>query len=175
MISDKWNISKAAISFAKLRFSYAEVGNPPRFGVANPVFSLVDDSFRPAPFADYRPERTKSYEAGMELRFLHDRLSLNATVYQSNTTNQLLEQPLLGSSIYTVFFYNAGDIRNRGIEASLSHRGKFGALDWTSGLVFSLNRNRVMRLSEGFINPATGEPYENEQRRVGGLGILRMC
>lgn len=170
VISDKWNISKAAISFAKLRFSYAEVGNPPRFGVANPVFSLVDDSFRPAPFADYRPERTKSYEAGMELRFLHDRLSLNATVYQSNTTNQLLEQPLLGSSIYTVFFYNAGDIRNRGIEASLSHRGKFGALDWTSGLVFSLNRNRVMRLSEGFINPATGEPYENEQRRVGGLG-----
>ncbi|WP_243836231.1 SusC/RagA family TonB-linked outer membrane protein [Sphingobacterium paludis] len=170
VISDKWNISKEAISFAKVRFSYAEVGNPPRFGIANPVFSLVDDSFRPAPFADYRPERTRSYEAGIELRFLQDRLTLNATAYQSNTTNQLLEQPLLGSSIYTVFFYNAGDIRNRGIEASLSHHGKFNQLDWTSGLVFSLNRNRVMRLSDGFINPATSEPYENEQRLVGGLG-----
>ncbi|KGE12991.1 SusC/RagA family TonB-linked outer membrane protein [Sphingobacterium deserti] len=170
VLSDKWNVSKDVISFAKLRFSYAEVGNPPQFGIVNPVYSLIDQRFRPAPFPDYLPERTRSYEAGMELRFLRDRLSLNATVYQSNTTDQLLQQPTIAIGVFTDFFYNAGDIRNRGIEATLSHHGKFGELNWTSGLVFSLNRNRIIRLSDGFLDPATGEPYVNEQRPVSGLG-----
>ncbi|TDS17578.1 SusC/RagA family TonB-linked outer membrane protein [Sphingobacterium paludis] len=170
VLSDKWNVSPDVISFAKVRFSYAEVGNPPRFGIANAVYQTIDTRFRPAPFPDYLPERTRSYEAGIELRFLRDRLSLNATVYQSNTTDQLLQQPTIASGIFTDFFYNAGDIRNRGVEATLSHQGEFGKLNWTSGLVFSLNRNRIMRLSDGFLNPATGEPYVNEQRLVSGLG-----
>ncbi len=171
IINDVLGIPKNILSFAKLRFSYAEVGNPPGFGLTNPVYPIDDNTFRPAPFPEYLPERTRSYEAGAELKFFNNRLSLNATFYKSNTTNQLLTIPLTGS-LYTVFYYNAGNIQNKGIEASAGYNMSYSGINWSSNLIFTLNRNKVIRLSEGFKNPVTGEIFGQDSSSVSSVGDL---
>lgn len=169
IISDIFKMPEA-ISFVKLRASYAEVGNPPN--LQTPVYSLTDPSmFRPAPFPEFQPERTKSYELGMELKFLKNKLSLNATVYRSNTTNQLLSQPITTGGIYSIFYYNAGDIQNQGIEASLGYNANIGNISWSSTAIFTLNRNKVKRLSEGFVNQL-GEITSTDDMLVGSMGDL---
>jgi TonB-linked SusC/RagA family outer membrane protein len=171
VLTDALPTLKNVMSFAKLRMSYAEVGNPPGFGMTNPTYSLNNpDAFRPAPFPDYLPERTKSYEVGMELKFLKNKLSLNATVYKSNTTNQLLDQKVTTGGLYTDFYYNAGNIENKGIEASLGYSNKFGDFSLATNAVFTLNRNKIRRLSEGFVNPVTKEVYGADSIRNGTVG-----
>lgn len=171
VLTDALNISGKVVSFAKVRFSYAEVGNPPNLSF--PTFSLTDPSAsRPAPFPDFEPERTRSYEAGLELKFLKNKLSLNTTVYQSNTVNQLLSQPLTGN-IYSVFYYNAGDIQNRGIEATLGYNATLKDFSWSSSAIFTLNRNKIRRLSEGYTNPVTKEVFGRDSTNMGGIGDLQ--
>jgi len=171
VLSDVIDMPRDILSFAKVRASYAEVGAPPLAGVANPTYSLINpDAFRPRPFVDYQPERTRSYEVGAELRFLDNKLSLNMTLYKSNTTNQLLSVPNPAGSLYTIDYYNAGNIENRGIEASLGYTSTFGALRWSSNAVFTLNRNKVNRLAEGYTNPSTGEVFGADSLRFATVG-----
>ncbi|MFD2743539.1 SusC/RagA family TonB-linked outer membrane protein [Sphingobacterium populi] len=162
----------SVISFLKGRVSYAAVSNPPRFGVTNPVFDL-GRFFNPAPFPEYFPEHTQSYEAGLDLKLFNNALSLSATVYKANTTNQLLTRPILSGSIFSEFSYNAGDIENRGIEATLGYNLNKADFSWNSNVVFTLNRNRINRLSEGFTNPITGEIFGRDSLSMGSLGSLQ--
>jgi TonB-linked SusC/RagA family outer membrane protein len=172
VLTEALSIPKKIISFAKLRFSYAEVGNAPAPGLTSLTLPLVQggaNTYSPAPFPEFQAERTRSYELGMELKFLRNKLSLNATVYQSNTYNQLLDYRVTGT-LFTNYFYNAGNIANRGIEASLGYNNRFGELGVSSNLIFSLNRNIVKRLSEGYMNPATKEIFGTDSIRNGTVG-----
>ncbi|WP_316805616.1 SusC/RagA family TonB-linked outer membrane protein [Pedobacter nototheniae] len=172
VISDVVKMPKA-ISFIKVRASYAEVGSPPKFGVTNPTYSINANGFRPAPFPEYLPERTKSYEAGLDLKFFNNALTFSGTIYKSNTTNQLLTKQITTGSIYSEFSYNAGDIQNKGIEASLGYTLNLNQLTWNTSAVFSLNRNKINRLSEGFVNRMTGEVFGKDSLSVSALGSLQ--
>ncbi|WP_447640807.1 MULTISPECIES: SusC/RagA family TonB-linked outer membrane protein [Chitinophagaceae] len=159
VLTDALHIPKTVLSYAKVRVSYAEVGNAPQFGITNPVYSLINPNYRPAKPDEYLPEKTKSYEAGVDLKFLHNTLSFTATVYKSNTTNQLLDQYLGTGGLFTDYFFNAGNIENKGIEASLGYNKKWGEFSIGTTVIFSLNRNRIKRLAEGYKNPVTGEIF----------------
>lgn len=173
VLSDLLRLKNSAVSFAKIRASYAEVGNPPQAGIVNPTFSLVNENFRPAPYHEYQPERTRSFEIGAEVK-LFRRLNLSATVYQSNTVNQLLSQPINTGGQYTVFYFNAGNIRNKGVEASIGlNVGVLDGMSWTTNAVFSLNRNKVIQLSEGFQNPVTKEIFGKDSLNMSSLGDLQ--
>ncbi|WP_258862418.1 SusC/RagA family TonB-linked outer membrane protein [Sphingobacterium spiritivorum] len=171
VLTDVLQIPENILSFAKLRFSYAEVGAPPSAGVANPSYSLTNpDAFRPRPFTNYIPERTRSLEAGAELKFFHNKLRLNVTAYKSNTFNQLLSVSNPEGSLYTTDYFNAGDIQNKGIEASLGYQFDFKEFNWNTNAVFTLNRNEVKRLAEGYVNPVTGEVFGRDSLRFGTVG-----
>lgn len=170
IVSDIFNIPQNVMSFAKVRFSYAEVGNAPN--MQEPTFSIINPlANRPAPFPDFQVERTKSFETGVELKFFKNKLSVNATAYKSNTTNQLLSQPTLG--IYNIFYFNAGDIENKGIEGSLGYSDNIGEFGWTTNAIFTLNRNKIKRLSEGYVNRLTGEVFGQDDLIMGSMGDLQ--
>lgn len=172
VLSEALHLPKDVLSYAKVRFSYAEVGNAPAPGITNQTFPLVQggaNTYYPAPFPEFKPERTRSYEAGLELKFLRNKLSFNATLYKSNTYIQLLDYTS-NSTLFTDYYYNAGDIENRGIEASLGYNNNFGGLTWSTNAIFSLNKNIVKRLSEGYVNPATGEVFGRDSIRNGTIG-----
>ncbi len=65
-----------------------------------------------------KPERTKSYEIGAEMRFLDHKLSLNVTYYDATTRDQVFTITAPTGAGATEFYINGGTIQNRGIEAS---------------------------------------------------------
>ncbi len=155
-----------AISYLKVRASFTEVGSPiTQVGITpgTITYEIKDGVVNPIstyPFPDFRPERTRSWEAGLNARFFGGLLSLDATAYQSNTYNQTFLQEMSKGSGYTGFYVQAGDIRNRGIELALGFDKTWGRVHYTSGLTFTHNQNRVMKLVKGYKNPIDGTTFD---------------
>ena len=89
------------VSLAKIRGAYSMVGNDIPMFITNPSSHitaggefLASDA---APFKDMEPEMTHSFEAGIEARFLKNRIGLNATFYKTNTRNQFFKLPTLSA------------------------------------------------------------------------------
>jgi TonB-linked SusC/RagA family outer membrane protein len=151
--------SDGLLSFAKIRATYANVGNQLPFGSAarnsnytvNPNESVNGRESLPffsgTDTVSLKPERTKSYEIGAELRFFKDKLSVNISYYNATTDDQVFAITAPTGAGATNFFINGGTIQNRGIEASVSYNAKLGAVNWTPGLNFTRNTNRIKSLS----------------------------
>jgi TonB-linked SusC/RagA family outer membrane protein len=145
----------AVLSFAKLRATYAKVGNALPFGVANPnpPFSIntsgVVNPTLAKPLGDLVPEMTTSFEFGFDTRLFKDHVSINYTYYSGLTKDQLftiVAPPGAGSSYYYV---NGGDIRNSGFELAASYRTNvISGFSWESGINASQNKNKVIKLSD---------------------------
>lgn len=173
------------ISHGKIRANYAEVGNdapelsifdvydkPTSFGSV-PIFSLPNTKNN----SSLKPERQRSYEAGLEMDFFNSLFGFDFTVYQSSTIDQILPVNVTAASGYTRRFVNAGEMKNKGIEVSayvtpISNNN----FTWDLRLNFSRNRNEVISLfGEGdnkvrnlplasfqggvSVNAAIGHPY----------------
>jgi TonB-linked SusC/RagA family outer membrane protein len=125
VLSDMLGITGNTVSFAKLRMSYADVGNDNRSLLAiakyyepnNFPSSLTNPNARP--HYTLKPERTRSYEVGAEARFFKNRLGFDIALYQSDTYNQILQVPVDESGGYLAAVMNAGLVRNRGAEVQL--------------------------------------------------------
>ncbi len=146
-------------TFAKVRASFAEVGNDldpyqlyNNFTVgkdengnttAAPGNVLFDSSVR--------SELIKSWEAGFDVRFFNNRLGLDAAWYKTNATRQLLNLPMDPFSGYSSRKVNAGNIQNEGVEVSLNGAilDNPKGLSWNATAQFSLNRNKIIDLYPG--------------------------
>ena len=154
ILSDILKLPKA-VSFAKLRMSVAQVGNDTDPYKTNKYYGTSEfagsGSVPTTLFnADFKPEISTSYEAGLDVRFLKNRLNLDLTVYNNVTKNQILEVPLDPTTGYTRAVLNAGKVRNRGIEAILKVVPvKHKNFQWTSNINWSKNQNRVLELAAG--------------------------
>lgn len=144
------------ISFFKLRGSYAEVGNDASFAQIFQTYSATAEG--PVGFlspSDTRvpvnliPEKSKSWEAGAEIRLLEDRLGVDFTWYKSNTYNQLILVTSPPSSGFVNGWINCGNIQNKGIEMIITLRPvKTSEFNWNIDLNFARNKNKVIELSE---------------------------
>ncbi|MFK8266203.1 SusC/RagA family TonB-linked outer membrane protein [Capnocytophaga cynodegmi] len=144
------------ITFAKLRASYAEVGNDLEPHMLYNSYSVSKDFWGTPTIStkeilydsSVRSELVKSYEAGIDLRFFNNRLKLDAAVYQTNSTRQLLRLPMDETSGYKFRIINAGNIENKGIEVSLGvgilNNPK--GLNWDTSVNFSKNKNKIIDL-----------------------------
>lgn len=183
--------SNKILSFGKLRASYAIVGNDTDPYRLQQTFSF-DGFFDQSTIAslsttmnnpDLKPEKTASYEFGTDLRFFNNRLTVDATYYNSVTVNQIITASLPHSSGFERRLYNAGEIKNWGFETSL--RGKIISnrnFSWESQFNFSKNNSLVVELIEGiprfelarhssylFVYAEEGQPYAY----LRGLGVKR--
>lgn len=153
-------------SYLKVRGSFTEVGSPISMTGVTPgsiTYSMKPGKIDPNtiyPFPEFRPERTRSYEFGINSKFFNGALTLDATIYQSNTYNQTFLQELAKSTGYSGFYVQAGDIRNRGIELALGVNKSWGDFDWFSNITYTRNVNRVMALAKGFKNPIDGTTFD---------------
>lgn len=116
------------ISYLKLRGSWAQVGNDTSpYSLTNPyTLGLTIGDILNAqtsstyPLDNLKPEETKSWEVGMDMRMFQGRIGLDVTYYKSNTTNQILSVGMPASSGYTSKRINAGQIQSSGAEVMLS-------------------------------------------------------
>lgn len=165
-----------AISFAKVRASWAQVGNS-----ALPFQTVRFASFSPGgnngflqlsttlPASDLKPEQTESVELGTDVRFFRSRLGMNVTFYQTSTTNQLFTSALPVGSGASSFFTNGGDVENKGIEVTLTGRPVMTS-DFSANVDvnFSLNRSEVVRLTEDQDQLTIAQDFMREFRIVAG-------
>ncbi|HEY4064724.1 MAG TPA: SusC/RagA family TonB-linked outer membrane protein [Puia sp.] len=173
IISDLVGFHSDAVSYIKVRGSYSEVGNAPQRFItiaSYPILGGFPSTSSYLPATGLQPERTKSFEAGLNLKFLRNKINLDVTAYQSSTYNQLFNPTLAPSTGYSSFYINAGEVSNKGIEASLGVTEKFGRLGWTSNATFSLNRNKIVKLLTNYTDKTTGQMVSVDSLSVGGTG-----
>ncbi len=154
------------INYLKVRASWASVGSAiePNLSSAwryeyNPALGTYKTVTYKFPKKFY-PERTDSWEAGVTARLFGNALSVDLTVYQSNTRKQtLLRDVTSGAAGFNKEYIQTGDIRNRGLELSVGYTKSWADFTWSSSLAYSMNRNKIVELLE---NP-------NEVVRQAGL------
>lgn len=157
IFSDAFKINPGIISFGKIRASLAYAGadtSPYRIGQTfaysglyngQPLQSISTTLNNP----ELKPEQTRSIETGVELKFLHNRLGLDFTWYQSDSYNLITSVSLSTSSGYSKRYMNTGHIRNSGYEVVLTanpvSRRNF---KWNMTVNWAKNNSNVIRISD---------------------------
>lgn len=177
IVTDIFGIESRILNYAKVRISYSEVGNDPNPYIANETYEVkngVPVTLTRRPNRNLKPERTKSWEAGINLALLDNRLRIDATLYKSNTYNQFFERQLSATSGYDTEIFNGGNVENRGIELMARYDQSWGDFHWGTYLTYSINRNRVKELAPNYVDPITGEPAPLTDIDMGGTGMYKM-
>ncbi len=165
------------IGYLKLRGSWASVGLPFGRFLAYPTFKWDSStgafsSQSAYPLYNLKPERTDSWEVGITTRFLKF-FSLDLSYYRTRTFNQTMDAKLQPTGGYSTFYAQTGDVRNQGVELSLGFKNTWNHFIWETNYTFSANRNKILSLIDGYINPVTGQEVTKERLDVGGLANAR--
>jgi hypothetical protein len=168
------------LSMGRLKGSWSQVGN------TAPVHSLQNTYSRQTNFGSesiyklpdtrnnpqLEAEKTKAWEAGIQLGFVNNRITLQASYYDQKSTNQILAIPITESTGYSSKFINSGEIENKGIELTLDAQPVVsGNFSWKITANWSKNDNTVNSLAPGINFYSFGA---NIGAEVGGAyGVIR--
>lgn len=157
VFSDAFHIDPSIISFGKFRASLAFAGSdtsPYRTGQTfsysglyngQPLQSVSTTLNNP----DLLPEQTRSFETGLELKFLNNRLGVDFTFYRSDSYNLITSVALSTSSGYSRRYLNAGHIRNHGFEVILTGNPvNTRNFKWNMTLNWAKNNSLVKKVSD---------------------------
>jgi hypothetical protein len=159
-----------ALSFAKIRASWAQVGGPPPFAyLTTSGYSItsVGDGWGDSlswPIqgvtgfeidsilgnSELTSELTEEIEFGIDFRFFNNRIGLDVAYYERKMTDAILNASLPPSTGYNNVWLNSGRMTGRGIEATLN----LGIVEsenfsWNSQINFTSNENIVEELAPG--------------------------
>ncbi len=177
------------VPYGKLRASYGQVGSSAPFGFTATGYvqtSAVDgwtspngilfpafgvNAFNPGAALgnpDLVAETTTTFEVGADLRLFKGKATLDVTYYRAITDDIIVFGELPPSSGFAARAFNAGTIRNEGIELVLGvdvvKRGDFA---YNLGVNFTTFENVVDKLPEG-LPTITLDPF-GSQRVVEGF------
>lgn len=157
------------LTFGKLRVSLAEIGKDTDPYEINTYYnsSVITSSGQviwtrgdAKGDASLKPERTTTFEAGAELRFLNNRLGLDVTWYKLNSRDQIIPVAVSPTTGFTSVIINAGEIENKGIEIVLNATPvRKKDFSWDATLNFSMNDNRVVKIKEGLTEIVVGTHF----------------
>ena len=146
-------------SFGKIRASWAQVGKDTDPYETNtylwPVGTYLEGIVGMGNIwtrgnSYMKPERTRSTEVGLELRFIQNRLKFDAAYYTNNSYDMILSPRGPQSTGYIFCSLNSGNIYNKGIELSLSGTPiQHENFTWETGINFFGNRGTVGELVNG--------------------------
>ena len=169
------------LSSGKLRANYATVGNSAGVQQIQDVYTVNTNYGSSYSYSlpitkannNLEPERTNSYEGGLEVAFLRNRLGFDGSYYHTNSINQIFRSQISNTTGYEYKYINAGNIENQGIELSV-----FGTpvqtrnFQWDVNINYTRNRNKVLSLTNGLnnlvlasfqgsvtLNATVGKPY----------------
>jgi len=160
VVSDAFPGIKGDIDYLKTSVNVTKTGNDPGIYAIGSTFSApagfpygsttgLSQSNRD-PDINLSPEFTTSKEAGLELGMFKNRLQFNATVYQTNSTDQIVPINVSLASGASSILTNIGEIENKGVELDL--KGTILQSDdfsWKLGVNYSGYDSKVISLTEG--------------------------
>lgn len=152
---NEWVELPRVISLLKLRASWAQVGNDTDPYKTSAYYETTDfpgTSVLPTTLhnANFKPEISTNYEAGLDFRMFKNRIGIDFTFYYNKTKNQILDAPMDPTTGYSRATINSGNVRNRGYELELTATPvKNKNFQWNSTLTWSKNENKILSLAEG--------------------------
>ena len=160
-------LNKDYLSYWKIRGSFASVGTAFERYIANPLFAWNTSigqwsNLTDFPVYDLKPERTNSFEVGMNMRFLKN-FELDVTYYNAKTMNQTFN-PELPVGEYARIYIQTGAVRNQGLELALNYNNTWKDFTWNTGVTYSMNKNKILTLADNAINPITREKFSTTGR-----------
>ena len=93
-------------------------------------------------------EKNTQYNIGLDISLWRGTLALSADYYHTKTTDMLFDVPVPSVSGFTSSQMNIGSMQNKGVELTLSSRRSFGDFSYGFSANWSLNRNKVLSLSD---------------------------
>jgi len=169
--------AKSALSYGKVRLSWARVGNDTRpyrlrnvygYGTAWSTFQTVSEPSSIAN-ANLLPEMLDTYEVGTEMRFFKNRLNVDFTYYNTISKNQIINLAIDPTTGYTSYSVNAGKIQSHGFEVMLNVIPvKTRSFQWDVSMNWASNRAFVKELAAGLDTYQLPSTVLSNQARVGG-------
>ena len=162
------------LSYVKLRGSYASVGVAFERFIANPLYEwnesgLTWNTNTKYPIYNLKPERTKSFEVGLTMRFLKH-FNLDLTYYNTKTQDQTFDTTISTGSGSSVLTIQSGKVLNRGFELALGYSNTWGKFSWDTNYTLSTNHNEILSLANNIVNPETGQRFSVDLLDMDGLG-----
>jgi TonB-dependent starch-binding outer membrane protein SusC len=197
-----WNIDQEAfmanskvISQLRLRAGYGSTGNDQignfdalgLFGSGGVYAGNAGTAFTQLPNPDLKWEQITIGNLGLDFGLFKNRITGSLEVYNKQTTDLLLGQPLQATSGFTGFSSNVGKLENKGFEITLNadvlKAKNSGDFNWNLNFTFGYNKQKIKELYGGYsilpsdptirvgqpvnvlftqryagVNPATGRP-----------------
>ncbi|HMX39424.1 MAG TPA: SusC/RagA family TonB-linked outer membrane protein [Saprospiraceae bacterium] len=162
VFTDALDIRSNILSYGKIRAAWSQVGNQAdvyrtatAYRILTPFTTAGGNVVKQAPLfnrlgnAKLRNELTTEIEFGTDLRFFRNRLGIDFTWFKRNSTDQITEAALPGSSGFTSAIVNAGEIENKGIElgVNIDVLKSDRRLNWNSN--FNLTAIKTLVVSAG--------------------------
>ena len=142
------------LSLLKLRASYgltgnAEIGNNfASRGLYGPANYVGQGGQIPIQLANnnLKWETTAQTDIGLDFSFLQGRISVEADYYFKATRDLLLLKNVSGTSGFSTFLQNIGNLENKGYELVISSQNLVGELKWTTSFNISTTQNKITNL-----------------------------
>jgi TonB-dependent starch-binding outer membrane protein SusC len=163
-----WNIDQESfmsnskiISQLRLRVGYGSTGNDQignfdalgLFGSGGVYAGSAGTAFTQLPNPDLKWEQITIGNVGLDFGLFKNRITGAFEVYDKQTSDLLLGQPLQATSGFTGFSSNVGKLQNRGFEITLNadviKAKKTGDFNWNLNFVFGYNKQKVKELYGG--------------------------
>lgn len=160
------------MNYAKIRAGYGRSGNAnipddARFGTYSSSANTIGYNGNPTTFPlklaneNLRWETTDNFDAGIDLAFLKDRISLEFNFYSKQTRDVLMELTIPASNGFSTFWDNVGKISNKGVEFSLKTRNiQKKNFKWITEFNVARNYNKITSIgvySEDAVSGGTND------------------
>lgn len=149
-----------AITFAKLRASWAQVGGggPDPYAL-NVTYGLLSAPHGNAnlgqinngsiPNPTLAPYTSTEFEIGGDFRFFNNRLGLDVAVYNRRTTNDILNAGISATSGFGSTSVNIGELTNKGFEMLINGTiMQTSNFKWEASLNYSNNVSKAVNLGK---------------------------
>ncbi|QOR75326.1 MAG: SusC/RagA family TonB-linked outer membrane protein [Thermoflavifilum sp.] len=157
------------LSYGKIRASLAQIGkdaDPYSTSIVyiptgTPVNGVnLWTRSNAAGLQNLKPEKTTSFEAGTDLSFLNNRITLHFTWYHSISQDQIIPVATAPSTGFTSITLNAGKIRNQGIELTLQATPiSSKTFTWETDVNVSHNENKILSIYPGLQRIEVGSQF----------------
>lgn len=154
-------VKTSFVNYGKVRINYAEVGNDTDAQRTTNTYTRFDN-FGNAIIISYptyvnnpllMPEKTKSWEAGLEFIGLNKRLTFDLALYKTNSVDQIVEVELPKATGMGFKYLNGGDIENKGVELALGYDIISNSdFKWNASINWAKNVSEVNSLPSGIEN-----------------------
>jgi hypothetical protein len=172
VVSDEPFMTIPFVSALKLRAAYGEAGKQPQtfsslrtYDPATGPGGTAAVTLKELGNPDLGPERSSEIELGFDASLLRDRLGLELTYYRKTTTDAILDRDIAPSTGFSgTQFFNAGEIRNTGLEflarATPVQGERFG---WDMSFTIATNDNEILSLGVDELQFVTAGQYLRHQ------------